>query len=361
MEIALFIITGLALAITAFALWKAFLPKKELGQDPKIIELGAQVKIWSEESSKLRNDLKEEISSFRKESHDFRDKDNQEIQKKMEKFITGITQMEKDFEQIQKTMEGVSSFQEIFKSPKLTGDWGEASLDLLLSQYFPDSGRYEAQHQFKSGEKVDFVLKLPNEKYLPIDVKYPQDTFRQYIHEPNPENKEAIRKDLVAKVKKDIDDISSKYILPNEETVDFAMMYIPAESLYYEIVSKEDIETYARNKKVVLASPNNFILHIAIIQHWFKDADINNRTDLIIKRLQGVAADGGKLKASFRILGGHITKAQNSYEDTDKRLGLLVDRVAKVTNLIGETKDETGGSNIKSLPLNKPEVEEIED
>ncbi|OGD30422.1 hypothetical protein A2833_03470 [Candidatus Azambacteria bacterium RIFCSPHIGHO2_01_FULL_44_55] len=294
-------------------------------------------KIWSEQFKEVRN----EIGKARHEELELRDRSNKDIHHQMEKFIAGIVQMKEVLNQVQGEVKEVSSFQNIFKSPKLTGQWGEASLDYILSQYFPRRDAYQLQYQFLSGEAVDAALKLPNGRIVPIDSKFPQDNFNQFINAVSPEIKEESRKTLIARVKKDIDDISSKYILPNENTVDFAIMYIPAESLYYEVVTKEDLANYAWNKKVILASPNTFILTIGVVQHWFKDADIGKKTGEILKKLQRVAIDGDKLNDSFRKLGGHLSNAQSAYSDSEKRLGLLVERVSNVGNLIDvdETKE----------------------
>ena len=173
-----------------------------------------------------------------------------------------------------------------------------------------------------------------NGRILPIDSKFPQDNFNQFINAIESAHKEEARKSLVARIKQDITDIAAKYILPNENTVDFAMMYIPAESLYYEIVTKEDLTSYAWNKKVFLTSPNTFILTLGVIQHWFKDVDITKKTGEILKKLQRIAIDGEKLSDSFRKLGSHLSNAKNSYEDTEKRIDMLVDRVSNVGNLI---------------------------
>lgn len=294
-------------------------------------------KIFSEEFKQIR----EEISRGHHKELELRDKSAKDIHDQMEKFIGGFVQMKEVLSQVQSQVKEVSSFQTIFKSPKLTGQWGEASLDYMLSLYFPRQDAYQLQYQFSSGEAADAILKLPNGRILPIDSKFPQDNFNQFINAIEPAHKEETRKALVARIKQDITDIAAKYILPNENTVDFAMMYIPAESLYYEIVTKEDLTSYAWNKKVFLTSPNTFILTLGVIQHWFKDTDITKKTGEILKKLQRIAIDGEKLSDSFRKLGSHLSNAKNSYEDAEKRIEILVDRVSNVGNLIDidETKE----------------------
>lgn len=294
-------------------------------------------KIFADQFKQIR----EEIGQSHHRDLELRSKSAKEINEQIEKVVSNFSQMKEVLGQVQNQVKEVSSFQTIFKSPKLTGQWGEASLDYMLSLYFPRRDAYQLQYQFSSGEAADAVLKLPNGRILPIDSKFPQDNFNQFINAIEPAHKEETRKALVVRIKQDITDIAAKYILPNENTVDFAMMYIPAESLYYEIVTKEDLTSYAWSKKVFLTSPNTFILTLGVIQHWFKDADITKKTGEILKKLQRIAIDGEKLSESFRKLGSHLSNAKNSYEDTEKRIDILVDRVNNVGNLIDidETKE----------------------
>lgn len=338
---AIFPLILITVTIVGFIYIAKMLKRPEMpAQDPELMKLAAGVeatnKIWETQFKNLREEIKKEISESGKEDRSTRDASSKDLRAQIENFTGKFGEMKAELEKITSEVKEVSSFQNIFKSPKLTGEWGELSLDYVLAQYFPQKGAYESQHQFASGEKVDFALTLPNGRILPMDSKYPQEIFSQYIKATNDQEKESIRKNLVARVKKDIDDIATKYILPNEGTVDLAIMYVPAESLYYEIVSKEDLNTYAWKKKVAVASPNNFILTIAIILDWFKKADISKKTDIISKKLQRVAIDGEKLADTFRKLGDHLSNARGSYDESEKRLTFLVDRVRDATSIIGD-------------------------
>ncbi len=311
-----------------------FLKNKKTGSYEEIGKLGERIetanKIFADQFRQIRG----EINQSHHQELELRDKSSKDMRDQMEKFIGGFAQMKEVLGQVQTQVKEVSSFQTIFKSPKLTGQWGEASLDYMLSLYFPRKDAYELQYQFSSGEAADAVLKLPNGRILPIDSKFPQDSFNQFIHASDDSVKEDARKSLVSRIKQDVSDIAAKYILPNENTMDFAMMYIPAESLYYEVVTKEDLASFAWNKKVFLTSPNTFMLTLGVIQHWFKDTDITKKTGEILKKLQRIAIDGEKLGESFKKLGSHLNNARNSYEDAEKRVELLVDRVGNVGNLV---------------------------
>lgn len=335
--VTIFLIFGVFLGGLIFYLIK----NKKTSSNEEIGRLGERLETANKIFADQFRQIREEISRSHHKELELRDRSSKDIHDQMEKFIGGFSQMKEVLGQVQSQVKEVSSFQTIFKSPKLTGQWGEASLDYMLSLYFPRNDAYELQYQFSSGEAADAVLKLPNGRILPIDSKFPQDNFNQFIHAVEVSQKEEARKALVARIKQDITDIAAKYILPNENTVDFAMMYIPAESLYYEVVTKEDLTSYAWSRKIFLTSPNTFILTLGVIQHWFKDSDITKKTGEILKKLQRIAIDGEKLSDSFRKLGSHISNAKNSYEDAEKRIEMLVDRVSNVGNLIDvdETKE----------------------
>ena len=163
------------------------------------------------------------------------------------------------------------------------------------------------------------------------------------VNPPSPEASEGRGADFYKKlffsdVKKKIDEIASKYILPSEGTTDFALMYMPAETVYYEIVSNikdVDLPAYAISKKIFLVSPNTFMLSVSAISHWLKDIQLSKQTKEIMQRLSRIAVDGRKLGDDFRKLGKHLSDARGSYDDTDKRLGLMLDRVENVVE-IGE-------------------------
>lgn len=254
------------------------------------------------------------------------------VHQQVQNFTQGMTQLQETVKQVQESVQNVSSFQDIFKSPKLRGIWGESSLEAALAQYFPKD-LYAIQHYFKSGEAVDAVLKLPNDLLLPIDSKFNWENFEKMVHAESKTNEEIYRKQFFIDVKKKIDEIASKYIIPSESTTDLALMYIPAETVYYEVINNikdVDIPAYARGKKVYLVSPNTLALSISAIMHWFRDVEVTKRTGEIIKRLERISQDGTKLADDFRRLGKHISDARSSYEDTEKRLSLMVGRVQTV-------------------------------
>lgn len=262
------------------------------------------------------------------------------VHQQVQSFTQNMTQLHETIKQVHNSVQDVVSFQDIFKSPKLRGSWGELSLESVLGQYFPKD-MLEIQHYFASGEAVDAVLKLPNGLLLPIDSKFNWENFEKTVNADSEINKELYRKMFLADVKKKVDEIATKYLLPAEGTTDVALMYVPAETVYYEIITnikEADIPAYARSKRVILVSPNTFYLTVTAVLHWFRDVEVTKQTRDIMKRLDRIVTDGGKLTEDFRVLGKHLGNASGAYGEAEKRLGLMVDRVKNVIEL-GEKED----------------------
>jgi len=279
------------------------------------------------------------ITGQLKEIRDSQNGASQAMYQQMNSFTKEATQIREELKQIQETVKDISSFQEIFKAPKLRGQWGEASLEHILSQHFP-AELYKNQYLFSSGDQVDAVLKLPNGRVLPIDSKFPSENFAKMIECNSDDEREIFRKNFVQDVKARINEITLKYIIPAEGTTDFALMYIPAEAIYYEIVNnigrEFDLTNYAWSKKIILTSPNTIYLTLRTIEHWFKDTQISRQTQEILKRLNKVNQDAEKLMDDFRKLGNHLRNAVSAYDSSEKRLNIFSDKVERLL----ETKEE---------------------
>lgn len=281
----------------------------------------------------VNNQLKESRESVERSSH--------AINQQVHGFASGLTHLSENLKQVHESVKNVSSFQNIFKSPKLRGIWGEASLEASLAQYFPKD-RYQTQYYFKSGEAVDAMLRLPNDLILPIDSKFNWENFEKMVNADNEIQRDIFKKTFFSDVKKKIDEIAGKYILPSEGTTDFALMYVPAETVYYEIVNNikdVDLPAYALSKKIFLVSPNTFMLSVSAVSHWLRDVQLSKQTREIMKRLERVSIDGRKLADDFRKLGKHLDDARGSYEGSEKRLDLMMDRVENLVE-VGEEREE---------------------
>jgi len=296
-------------------------------------------KLQNQEIRDLERRLTDLMTYQMKEIRDTQNGASQHLHKQIRLFTQQTTQIREDLKQIQEKVADVSTFQEIFKSPKLRGQWGEASLEHILGQYFPPE-LWQRQYNFSSGEQVDAILRLPNDKILPIDSKFSSENFERMVASSSEQEKASYQKRFIQDIKLRIDEIASKYIVPAEKTLDLALMYIPAEAIYYEIMFRlrdEEVVQYARNKKIVLTSPNTIYLALRTIAYWFKDTQISKQTQQILKRLDRINQDADKLGQSFRKLGVHLRNAHSSYDDSEKRLSLFSERVEKLLEM-KETK-----------------------
>jgi len=227
--------------------------------------------------------------------------------------------------QIFEVGKNIATLQEILQPPKLRGGLGEQFLGELLSQILP-SKFFTLQYQFSSGEKVDAVIKL-GEKFVPIDSKFPLDNFRRIIESKTEDEKRVFQKVFYRDVKKHIDDIASKYIVPNEGTYDFALLYIPAENIYYETITKDEsfgeekgILNYALSKRVIPVSPNSFYAYLQVIVLGLKGLEIEENAREIQIRLVSLAKDLKVFQEDFQVVGRHLTNAMNKFEEARRRL-----------------------------------------
>ncbi|HTP57080.1 MAG TPA: DNA recombination protein RmuC [Candidatus Paceibacterota bacterium] len=327
MNAALIILGVVIIAVLVAIVWLLLRPKPESKPDQSMLMLAQRLE-GLERSMALQ--LEQSRQSAERSSHT--------VMSQVQSFTRGMTELQEAVKVVQEKVHDVVSFQDIFKSPKLRGNWGEYSLENALTQYFPRAA-WELQHPFSSGEVVDAVLKLPNGLLVPIDSKFNWENFQKMAEADNEIAKDGFRKTFLGDVKKKVDEIAKKYVLPGENTADFALMYVPAESIYYEIINnvkEADIADYARRSKVILCSPNTFYLTVSAIQHWFHDTQFSQQTQAIMKKLGTVITDAGKLSDDFRKLGDHLSDASSAYERSEKKLGQLVERTQKVIELGAE-------------------------
>ncbi len=308
-----------------------------------VLTLGGIIFFWlrksrtDESQSEALRDLERRLTDVMinqlKEIRDTQNGVSQAMNQQISSFTREASQLREGIKQVQEKVKDVSSFQEIFKAPKLRGQWGEASLEHILNQHFPKE-LYKSQYLFSSGERVDAALKLPNGRILPIDSKFPSENFSKMVESVSEDDKKIFQKKFIEDVKMRVQEIASKYIIPSEGTMEFALMYIPAEAIYYEIINNVgrefDLANYGWSKRVILTSPNTIYLTLKTFEHWVKDTQISRQTQEILKRLDKVNQDAAKLADDFRKLGSHLRDAVSSYDNSEKRLNLFSEKVEKL-------------------------------
>jgi DNA recombination protein RmuC len=226
----------------------------------------------------------------------------------------------------------IASLQEILRSPKLRGGLGELFLGDLLAQILPPA-HFSLQHRFKSGEAVDAVIRL-GQHLVPVDAKFPLENFRRVVEVSSEDERKAARRKFIADVKKHIDAISGKYILPDEGTFDFALMYIPAENVYYELIIKDEaidsdkgLLNYSFAKRVIPVSPNSFYAYLQTILLGLKGMHIEERAQEILTSLARLSGDFRKFQEEFELVGKHLTNTKSRYDEADKKLAKFDDKL----------------------------------
>ncbi|MCX6780883.1 MAG: DNA recombination protein RmuC [Candidatus Magasanikbacteria bacterium] len=229
----------------------------------------------------------------------------------------------------------ISSLQEILRSPKLRGTIGELFLGNLLSQILPPD-HYTEQHRFQSGEVVDAVVKLRDNMLVPVDSKFPLENFQKMLSAAD-DDKEALRKMFVSDVKKHIDKIAKQYILPDEGTLNMALMYIPAENVYYETIVKgieeNDLVHYAHAKNVIPVSPNSFYVYLQTILLGLRGMQIESSAREMMQNLSRLKGDLERFNGDYLLVGKHLTNASRAFDDSRKRLEKFDTKFEKVAQV----------------------------
>ncbi|MGZ6202847.1 MAG: DNA recombination protein RmuC [Thermodesulfobacteriota bacterium] len=264
-----------------------------------------------------------------------------------------LGELSKTSEQIHEVGKNIATLQEILRPPKLRGGLGEQFLGELLSQILPPEF-FTLQYTFSSGERVDAVVRI-GEKLVPIDSKFPLDNFKRVVECKTDEERKVCQKIFYRDVKKHIDDIATKYILPQEGTYDFALLYIPAENVYYETITKDEsfgeekgVLNYALTKKVIPVSPNSFYAYLQVIILGLKGLQIEKDALKIQALLSGLKKDIGGFQEDFQLVGRHLLNAMNKFEEARRRLDKFSFKLEQIESQpslpFKEKQDETKNS-----------------
>ncbi len=234
-----------------------------------------------------------------------------QLNDRLDKAAEVIGHVGREVGQMSEIGRNMRELQDFLKSPKMRGNIGEEILKDLISQMFPKNS-FHLQYQFRSGEKVDAAIKT-DAGILPIDSKFPMENFQKMVKAPTDEAKIAFEKEFYRDVKRHIDAIAKKYILPDEGTMDFALMYVPSETVYYEILNSSDVLTYAKKSRVYLVSPTTLYAHLQTILLSFEGKKIETRSREVFRLLRALQGDYEKVNENMGILGKHLTNATSQF------------------------------------------------
>jgi len=246
----------------------------------------------------------------------------------------------------------IEELQGILRAPKLRGNLGEASLEEFLRQVLPPTF-WETQYRFAGGQTVDAVIKL-RDHLVPVDAKFPLESFQRLLAAEDDAGRKSARKEFERSVRGRIDEIADKYIRPGEGTFEFALMFIPAENVYYEVIIRDEnlgdtasLLNYATSRRVVPVSPNSFYAYLATIATGLKGMQVEQRSREILAELGKLQRDFDRLAEELRLLGRHLASAQGKFEQADKLAARFGDRLAGVT---GQPLEPGEGEQPGALP-----------
>jgi DNA recombination protein RmuC len=237
------------------------------------------------------------------------------------KELGGVSQIGPDIRRLAETM----------SSPKMRGNFGEEMLENLLGLVLPRTA-YDIQHKFRNGEIVDAIVKI-GDRMVSIDSKFSMENFRQYKEATTDDAAESLKRTFLRDVKKRVDEICKKYILPQENTYDFALMYIPSEGVYIEVADDAETMRYAKEKKVVFVGPNTLYLTLQTFLVSLKGQQINKAAQQILSMVAGIRQESDKFQKTFDTALRHVKNASGAMDVASSDYAKLKATIVNTSNL----------------------------
>jgi DNA recombination protein RmuC len=249
-----------------------------------------------------------------------------------------LGQLEASSRRITELGKDIAELEQILRPPKLRGSLGELFLAELLAQILP-SEHYRLQHAFRGGEVVDAVIRL-RAGLVPVDAKFPLENFKRIFSAASEEERKAAKRGFVKDVRGHIDDIAAKYIRMDEGTFDFALMYVPAENVYYETILKDDefggelaLFSYALKKRVIPVSPNSFYAYLQTIILGLKGLRVEERSREILENLSRLQREFDSFAEAFRLVGQHLDNSMKKFSEAQRRFERIGAKVEQMDGL----------------------------
>ena len=313
------LLVGILVAILAVAVYMSKKIEK-IGGNKTPLELLEVIKILQQSSGEDRREL---LSALQRNTNS--------LNERLDKAAQVIGGVQKNIGEMSEIGRSIRELQEFLNSPKLRGNVGEQVLKELLGQMLPRSS-FHLQYSFKTGDKVDAAIKT-SAGIVPIDSKFPMENFRKMTSAGLESEKRQAENDFARDVKKHINDISGKYILTDEGTIDYALMYIPSEAVYYEIVNNQTLFDYASEKRVLPVSPTTFYAYLRAILMSFEGQKIEERAKEIVQSIKSIQKDYSKVEDGLSVLQRHINNSYNimgSVVNSFANLGRKIDSTGKL-------------------------------
>ncbi len=283
------------------------------------------------------NNMRETVDKRLGESHTFVQNQFGQSAKIIKEITQELTRVNEGNKQVMNITDQLRSLQDTLTNTKQRGILGEYSLEVILDNYFPQS--YERQYKFKNGDIVDFVIKV-KDKLIPIDSKFSLDNYQRILEAKTDTERSQFEETFKSDLKKRIDE-TSKYIKPNEGTMDFAFMFIPAEAIYYDLLinrigtvksNTRDLVEYAMGEKhVVIVSPTSFLAYLQTVLQGLKALQIEESAKEIGKRVEELRRHIGNYDTYMEKLGTQLGTSVRTYNTAYKEFGKIDKDVLKIT------------------------------
>lgn len=232
--------------------------------------------------------------------------------------VERLTKLDGATEQMLQQAGQISRLEHVLRPPKARGGFGELLLENLLRDRLPPSA-YTMQYGFKSGERVDAVIRV--ERLIPVDAKFPLDNFQRMVEAEDEASRTLYEKAFARDMKGHVDAVAEKYIKPAEGTYDFAFMYLPAEAIYYELVSGRTgaLLDHAHGRRVFPTSATTFTAYLQVIAFGLKGLEFEQSAHEVMAYVADLRNDFLKMRVDFELVGKHLANAQTKYIDSEKR------------------------------------------
>ena len=270
----------------------------------------------------------------------------------VEEITKSLVKLEDTNKNVLDTQTELKTLQNVLTNAKTRGNLGEYYLENVLGNVLAP-GLWEKQYKFKNGEIVDAIVHLRDDKILPIDSKFSLEHYNRMIEAPTKDLREKMYKDLVNDLKTRINE-TSKYIRPEENTMDFAFMFIPSEALYYDTivnnVADQDLIDYAfREKKVIIVSPTTLLAYLQTVMQGLRSLQIEEQAKEIQKRVGELGKHLANFQTYHEKLGNSLSTVVNHYNNSRKELGKIDKDVVKIAG---------GEKSVEALTIDKPRMED---
>lgn len=328
-QVGIFIIV--ALLLQGVGLWFLFARKR---QDMKP-EDATGMMLLQKQVQDLAHTLDRRVSESSKQMQDEAHRRHTESARLIKEITEELTSVKEIGRQTQSFAEELKDLQDILKNPKQRGILGEYYLETVLKNVLPP-GMYQMQYPFTNGEIVDAAV-FVNEKIVPIDSKFSLDNYNRFIHEKEGPERLALEKTFVNDLKLRITE-TAKYIRPEENTMDFAFMFIPSEGIYYDLLTNQVgageeenlIQRAASKYKVIIVSPTSFLAYLQTVMQGLKALEIEKRAEEIQKRVGELGKHLGAYETYYAKLGTALGTAVSHYNSGYKELGKIEKDVYRI-------------------------------